>query len=125
MIRKIAFLLLGILVLFGVYKFVLNSAERDIESEKASFNVSAQKIIKEFSDDSAKASTNYQDKTIEITGVITNSEASQLILDGIVICEMTKKDTIAIGKKATIKGRFVGYDDLMGELKMDQSTLIK
>ena len=104
---------------------MLQAAERDIQSEKAAFTVSSKNISQEFSDNSVKATTNYQDKTIEIKGVITNIDASQLILDGIIICEMNKKDTIAIGKKATIKGRFVGYDDLMGELKMDQCTLIK
>ena len=35
------------------------------------------------------------------------------------------KNIIKTSKKVTIKGRFVGYDDLFGELKMDQCLIIE
>jgi len=37
----------------------------------------------------------------------------------------TMKNIIKTSKKVTIKGRFVGYDDLFGELKMDQCLIIE
>ncbi len=115
-----------IALVFGVYKFLLKNAERNIESENAIFTVNSKSISDEFGKNATASITKYQDKTIELTGIVTNQIDKQLILDGIMICEMKEKQNIELrNKKVTLKGRFVGYDDLMGELKMDQCSLKK
>ena len=113
------------LVLFIAYKFIMTFGARDLETEKTAFTVSTKEIVNEFATDTS-ATTKYLNKAIEIKGVVTQIEEKQLILDGVVICAM--KDNVATenkDKQVTIKGRFLGYDDLMGELKLDECSIIK
>lgn len=113
------------LVLFVSYKIMLTSGARDLETEKTEFTVSTKEIVNEFATDTS-ATTKYLNKAIEIKGVVTQIEDKQLILDGVVICAMKNAVTLENkDKKITIKGRFLGYDDLMGELKLDECSIIK
>lgn len=113
------------LVLFVAYKIMLTSGARDLESEKTAFAVSTKEIVNEFATDTS-ATTKYLNKAIEIKGVVTQIEDKQLILDGVVICAMKNVVTPENKDKIiTIKGRFLGYDDLMGELKLDECSIIK
>ena len=113
------------LVLFVAYKIMLTSGARDLESEKTAFAVSTKEIVNEFATDTS-ATTKYLNKAIEIKGVVTQIEDKQLILDGVVICAMKENVTTENkDKQVTIKGRFLGYDDLMGELKLDECSIIK
>ena len=113
------------LVLFIAYKIMLTSGARNLETEKTAFAVSTKEIINEFATDTS-STTKYLNKAIEIKGVVTQIEDKQLILDGVVICAM--KENVATenkDKQVTVKGRFLGYDDLMGELKLDECSIIK
>ncbi len=113
------------LVLFVAYKIMLTSGARDLETEKTAFAVSTKEIVNEFATDTS-ATTKYLNKAIEIKGVVTQLEEKQLILDGVVICAMKENVTTENkDKQVTIKGRFLGYDDLMGELKLDECSIIK
>lgn len=113
------------LVLFVAYKIMLKSGARDLESEKTAFAVSTKEIVNEFATDTS-ATSKYLNKAIEIKGVVTQIEDKQLILDGVVICAMKENVTTENkDKQVTIKGRFLGYDDLMGELKLDECSIIK
>ena len=113
------------LVLFVAYKIMLTSGARDLETEKTAFTVSTKEIINEFATDTS-ATSKYLNKAIEIKGVVTQIEDKQLILDGVVICAMKENVTTENkDKQVTIKGRFLGYDDLMGELKLDECSIIK
>ena len=113
------------LVLFVAYKIMLTSGARDLETEKTAFAVSTKEIVNEFATDTS-ATTKYLNKAIEIKGVVTQIEDKQLILDGVVICAMKENVTTENkDKQVTIKGRFLGYDDLMGELKLDECSIIK
>jgi hypothetical protein len=114
-----------VLVLFVAYKIMLTSGARDLETEKTAFAVSTKEIVNEFATDTS-ATTKYLNKAIEIKGVVTQIEDKQLILDGVVICAMKNAVTTENkDKKITVKGRFLGYDDLMGELKLDECSIIK
>jgi hypothetical protein len=113
------------LVLFIAYKFIMTSGARDLETEKTAFTVSTKEIVNEFATDTS-STTKYLNKAIEIKGVVTQIEDKQLILDGVVICAMKENiSTKNKDKQVTIKGRFLGYDDLMGELKLDECSIIK
>jgi hypothetical protein len=39
--------------------------------------------------------------------------------------EGTKTDNLSEGQKIKIKGRIIGYDDLLGELKLDKAIILK
>ena len=71
----------------------------------------------------------WNNKTVEITGEITNIDAKGFMLNSSVYCQ---KNTLLshqiipkVGDSHTIKGRIIGYDDLLEELKLDKVIFIK
>lgn len=116
------FLITGI----AIYRYSYKN-HRDIESETADYVVTVYELEKEFTSNDSLATLKYQDKTVELTARVTTID---LETKSIVIGEKifaTFKDSlpkgIAIGKELKIKGRFLGYDELLQEFKIDQSSV--
>lgn len=101
---------------------------RDISTETAAFVISVPELEKEFVANDSLASIKYQDKTIEFSAKVTalDPENKAIILDSKIFA--TFNDSISkeiiLGKKLRIKGRFLGYDELLEEFKMDQTLII-
>ncbi len=87
-------------------------------------------LDRDYKQNDSLADQKYLDKTIEYTGVVSRVISSThsadvdenmvaIFKDSILPAQLKEK------QKVTIKGRFVGYDDLMEEYKMDQVTLVK
>ncbi|TCN61267.1 hypothetical protein D0809_21445 [Flavobacterium circumlabens] len=117
------FLIIGISVYLYSYK-----GHRDIESETADYVVTVHGLEKEFTSNDSLAYLKYQDKTIELTAQVTTIDTAS---NGIVMGEKifaTFKDPlpkdITSGKMLKIKGRFLGYDELLQEFKIDQSSVV-
>lgn len=117
------FLLIGISVYLYSYK-----GHRDIESETADYVVTVYELEKEFTSNDSLAYIKYQDKTIELTAQVTTIDTAS---NGIVMGKKifaTFKDRlpkdIRSGKMLKIKGRFLGYDELLQEFKIDQSSVV-
>ena len=123
-------ILLGILfslaIAISVYLYTYKG-HRDISSETADYVVTIPELEKEFSSNGSLAYTKYQDKTIELTALITaiDSESIGVVLEDKVFA--TFKDSmpksIKNDNKLKIKGRFLGYDELLGVFKMDQCSV--
>ena len=111
-----------VLIVVGLvgYQFVLKSGSRDLQSEKTFSAVSSNEIINQFAKNADASVKKYAEKAIEISGIVTDLSKNQIILDGSVVCECLQKPNVKIGQKIVIKGRFVGFDDLMNELKLDK-----
>lgn len=112
----------------GVY-FYLNQPARDIASEAASYQVTKADLDRDYKQNDSLADQKYLDKTIEYTGVVSRVISSTHSADVDENMVAIFKDSILPSslkekQKVTIKGRFVGYDDLMEEYKMDQVTLV-
>jgi len=61
-----------------------------------------------------------------LVGDVTNVSDSTAVVNGNVFCQFSgEKITFKVGESVTIKGRFIGYDDLMEEVKMDKCILKK
>lgn len=124
-------ILFGILILLitaiAIYRYTYQD-HRDISNEKATYTLTIAVLEKEFAENDSLASAKYQDQTIEVTAKITaiDIENKAIILDNKLFASFNNslsKD-ISSGKKITIKGRFLGYDELLEEFKMDQSSII-
>jgi hypothetical protein len=122
----------GILILLvaaiAIYRYTYQD-HRDISSEKATYVVSITELKKEFASNDSLAFAKYQDQTIELTAKITavDVENKALVLDNTVFAtfnDSLAKDIVS-GKTLKIKGRFLGYDELLEEFKMDQSSIIR
>jgi autotransporter translocation and assembly factor TamB len=120
------FLVLALIVGYFVYSYVYKT-HRDIASEKGSFTVTADEIHKEFLADEQKANEKYLDKTIEVLGVVSSIDltGNALVIDGKMFAVFKDKlpQNFEKQSKIKIKGRFIGYDDLLEEMKMDQCII--
>lgn len=125
---KIIILILVVisLISFFAYNYVMHGGARNLTTEKTNFTVTSASITSEFIENIEKANKKYLEKAVAIKGKITASNGNEVIMDEIVICSFKNPDlSIKKDQTVTIKGRVVGYDDLMGELKLDQCFLIK
>lgn len=126
-------LVLVVLVVVGYFTLpvvkdymVNNLGKRDLKSEAAAFTLKTKDIIAEFTANTDAANKKYLEKPVAISGVVSSVKDKEVILDGTVNCGFTTADTaITNGQSITIKGRVVGYDDLLGELKLDQCSINK
>ncbi len=129
---KIALILL-VLVVGGYFilpiikdYMVNNLGKRDVKSEAAAFTLKTKDIIAEFTANADAANKKYLEKPVAITGVVSSVKDKEVIVDGTVNCGFTTADaSVKSGQSLTIKGRVVGYDDLLGELKLDQCSINK
>lgn len=111
--------------LFAGYKYVYKD-HRDIAAEEAEFTLKVSDLQKAFTENDSLANAKYADKTIVVSGKVTSTdnEARTITLDDKLSATMSQQPKSATpGQLVTIKGRFVGYDDLLEELKMDQVTI--
>lgn len=128
--RKKLFLLVTLLLVLisaaVLYNYVFNSEHRNIAEEEVSIRVTADDIFSEFQDDETIATAKYLDKVVAITGKISLVESNALSLnDNIQVSfiegsmpEVKPKNTL------TVKGRCVGYDELLEMVKIDQASVI-
>jgi len=100
---------------------------RDIESELSEFTITTESFFEEFQINSEDSELKYLDKTITVTGEITKIEDQSLAIDNIVFCQFQEKinHQIEVATNIKIKGRFLGYDDLLQEIKLDQCHIIE
>ena len=118
-------LLLLIVVIFGIYKYMYKS-HRDIASEAAAFSKTVSEVFQAFKTNDSLANKTYLDKTISVKGKITNIDLANKIItvDEKLSARFTDKisDNVKLQDSITLKGRLVGFDDLLEEIQMDQCT---
>ncbi len=113
-------MLIGITAFTG-YNYVMYGGARNLTTENTAFTVSSKSIANEFATNIDLSNKKYLEKAIAIKGTITKITGTEVIIDDSIICNLKNFDsTIKKNQVVTLKGRVVGYDDLMGELKLDQ-----
>lgn len=109
------------------YEYVFKS-HRNIETESPSYSLNSLEFIHEFKSNVEGSNKKYLDRTIHISGILTSIDDSMLEMDNSINCyfetTLNKKDYL-LNSPIVIKGRCLGYDDLMEEIKMDQCVVIK
>ncbi len=122
-------LLIGFLLLFVVLAagyFYTYKGHRDIKTEDSAYTLTTAVLSGEFTSNPEMANARYSDKVIEVTGKVTgaDAEAGSITIDEKLYATMDKNQKLpAQGTAVTVKGRFLGYDDLLEEFRMDQATL--
>ena len=101
---------------------------RNIAEEEAIVTISAEELQKNFSDENN--TLKLTDKVVKVSGIISAIEQkTTLVIDDKIqvdfnIDNQINKELIE-GTMITIKGRCVGYDDLLEIVKIDQAILIQ
>lgn len=123
--RIIIFIVFIILVIVG-YNYIYQS-HRDIENENAQYEITSNKIALEFIENVTETETKYLNTTIEVIGMVSEKEGNTITLGDKVFCQFNTsfKNTIVFDSKIKIKGRVIGYDDLLEQVKLDQCTIIE
>ncbi|RAR75635.1 OB-fold protein [Flavobacterium aciduliphilum] len=123
----IAFLLLAIIGVVGFFAaryYAYHGGKRDVQSEEAAFTLKAKDFVAEFTANEASANKKYLEKPVAVSGAITSVNGKEVILDDVVVCNFTTPDaTLKVGQTISIKGRAVGFDDLMGSVNLDQCSI--
>lgn len=110
----------GILSFTG-YNYIMYGGARNLSSEETAYTVSSKSIANEFATNIEMSNKKYLEKAIAIKGTITKITGTEVIIDNSIICNLKELDpSLTKDQVITLKGRVVGYDDLMGELKLDQ-----
>ena len=123
--RKYWILIAIVVIAFLGYNY-LYKEHRNIESENARFSLTAQEIHLEFNNDPVVSQNKYGNVTIAISGHVSEINETEITIDDKVFCQfseqITQKET-PLNSKITIKGRFIGYDDLLEQIKLDQCII--
>ena len=113
---------------FATYKYMYKS-HRNISTETVSYSASVKEVYTAFQQNDSLANAKYIDKTIEIYGKITNLDLSNKIItvDEKLLARFTNSipNTLKLQNSIALKGRVVGFDDLLEEIQMDQCTIKK
>jgi len=117
-------IILLILVVIGIiaYNYIFHE-HRDIKSEPVEFVLTSTDLANEFAINPSASERKYLNKTIEVNGNISELNAFDLTLDDNVFCQFNSKIEVKLNN-VTIKGRFIGYDTLLEQVKLDQCSII-
>jgi len=123
-IKRLIFFIIPLLIMFFGYNYIYQD-HRNIENEAPEFNLKSDILIDEFIKDSQTSEKKYLNKTIKISGKITEINNKTLIIDTNIFCQFKNQisTSIKINEPVSIKGRCIGFDDLLEEIKLDQCTL--
>jgi len=129
MTRKLKFRLLfstvvGLFLTIIALYFYMYQSHRNIASENAAFETSVSELLQRFINTTDSSTAIYANQTISIYGNVTALDLKQgiITLDDKLIALTTKVEIDKIKKDdlVKLKGRFIGYDELFEELRMDQ-----
>ena len=122
--KKIIFFILLLAVSISLYNYVYQD-HRNIETESPEFKSTPEDIVNEFKLDALVSEKKYLNKTIELTGIVTEINNTDLTLNNTIFCQFTENQTVTQNSEVKVKGRCIGYDDLLEQLKLDQCSIIK
>lgn len=121
---KLLFIVLILLIIGGYasYSYIYKS-HPTIEELEVKFSGTSKEFLEKVKTDT----TVWQDVIVELSGVVTAKDEQGIMIDNSTYCQLKDKTalgTIKEGESIAIKGRMIGYDDLLEEVKLDQ-TIIK
>ncbi len=123
--RKYLYLiiLLVLSVIIG-YNYLYKN-HRDITTEKPEFALSSTLLMSEFSNNSSETELKYLNKTIEVSGIVSEINQDNLTLNEQIFCQFSENinSSTKVDSEINVKGRIIGYDDLLEQVKLDQCTI--
>lgn len=125
--RKRVVYLVILIILFVLGYNYINQDHRNIKNEDAEFIMNSSDLALFFSTNLIESEAKYLNATIEISGQITDISLNSITLDDKVFCQFTTaiENTIDKNLPIKIKGRVIGYDDLLEQVKLDQCSVKK
>jgi hypothetical protein len=123
--KKILLFVFTLCLFFLGYNYLFPD-HRTINQEEALFNVEASILFDEFIDNSKQAEYKYLNQTITVSGVITSFNPENIMINNKIFCKFDNiVNKININDSIVVKGRCIGYDELLEEIKLDQCSIVK
>ena len=120
--RKWLVLIVFIVLGFVAYNYVFHE-HRNIQIEPADFVMRSEDLIHEFSINPTASEHKYLNKIIELHGTISEKNEFNLTLNDNVFCQFDSKIDSLKTMKVEVKGRFIGFDDLLQQVKIDHCSI--
>ncbi|WP_282136158.1 OB-fold protein [Seonamhaeicola maritimus] len=123
--KKLIIVLLIGLIGVVIYNYIYKD-HRNISTEKAEFTITSIELSNEFQIAPLDSEKKYLNKTIEISGLISEVNALNLVLNEKIFCQLLNpvNESVLKGNSIKVKGRCIGYDDLLEEIKLDQCIIM-
>lgn len=127
--KKIVLVIFIAAVLAGYlgYNYIYQD-HRDIQSEEAAYTVKATDLVKAFQYNEEDATKKYLNKTIAIEGNLSSIDGTSIVLENVVFFALSENATPptsdVLNTTIKIKGRCIGYDNLLEEVKVDQAAIL-
>ena len=121
-------IIFSLIIVFGIiiaYNYMYPD-HRSISEESVSYTLDADSLFNEFTEDSQQAELKYLDQTIIVSGVITSINANSVTISNKIYGQFeTLNSDLKVNDSIAVKGRCIGYDDLLEEIKLDQCSIKK
>ncbi len=122
---KIVLFILAIGVLIGaaVYLYAMRPPAK-IESKAVDFTGNSDDFMVKIKENASA----WENKVVALTGEITGKDDKGITLSNQIYCQFRDDVDFSLleeGATLTLKGRVIGYDDLLEELKLDQCIIQK
>ena len=126
MVKKIIIIAVSLIIIFLIAYNYIYQEHRNIEKEEVAYVMSSQDFFNEFSLKPVVSAKLYLDKTVLIDGDISEINEYDITLDDAVLCQFGDKIIFKnkVNDRLKIKGRCIGYDDLLEQVRLDQCVLI-
>lgn len=118
-IAIIALIFIGYGVKTYIYKPHKNVAEL-----KEDITISGVTLLNDYATDQRMGDEKYLDKIIVVTGAVTNVSQQLITIDNSIIAQFDA-EVNNVDKRIKFKGRCLGYDELLEEIRFDQCVIIK
>ncbi len=119
---------LFILLLIIVYA-VWNKPHKNYSNTKPNITIDSSNFINEFKTNSTLATEKYLNQVILVNGNVTDRLTKSVVLNNEIVCTLDSSSLKALGliqinNEVSIKGRFVGFDDLFEEIRLDHCFIM-
>ena len=123
--KKILLTAFFIIIIVGILGYnYLYQDHRDVATSNATSSYTSTELIALFTDNDASNDARALDQVVEVSGTATDTSANSITLDRKVFIEFKEPHQLALNQTYTLKGRCLGYDDLLEEVKIDQAIFI-
>ncbi len=124
--KKLVWVIVIVVFLGGAYAtYLWFKPHRDIQGEKAKYELSSTALSKAYADGQDGANEVYLDQVVQVSGKVEEVDETHIKLEGGIFCNgQYSSASIKAGDQVTVKGRVVGYDELFGEVRIDNAQII-
>ena len=129
--KKIVVFLIVLFIIIAIAGyFYLYQDHRDVSTTDAVNSFKSSNLVEIFQDADQENDKLILDQVILVSGIATSNSSGSVTLDNKIFIELDSKNyktsnyVINKNQSYTIKGRCLGYDDLLDEVKIDQAVII-